>query len=175
MDPVFTVVLHASLSLLFAGALVHKLRDLPRFVAIVEDYEIGPRAFAGFFAYAVAAGEAGAAIAFGLGLSFAPFLGLVLIVAYSTAIGVNLARGRRDIDCGCGGPGGHRIGPGLLARNALLAIAALLSLVPPTDRPMGAFDIATVGFAVAFVAFAWSAAGRLASLPLSSSRERIPT
>ena len=175
MDPVPWVVLHASLSLLFAGALIHKVRDWPRFVAIVEDYEIGPRALARPLACAVAAAEAGAAIALGMGLRVAPVLGLLLIVAYSAAIGVNLARGRSEIDCGCGGPGGQRIGPGLLVRNAMLAIAALAALVPPADRPLGGLDVVTIGFAVVFVAIAWSTAGRMASLPTTVSRERIPT
>ncbi len=175
MDPVFSSVLRATLALLFASALVHKLRDFPRFVANVEDYEVAPRAFAGWIACAVAAGEAGATGALVLGGSFAPLVGLALLAAYSTAIGVNLARGRRDIDCGCSGPGGHRIGPGLLARNGLIGFAALLALVPATDRPLGALDVASIGFAVAFATFAWSAAGQLAAHPPSSSRERIPT
>lgn len=175
MDPVVSIVLHACLAWLFASALLHKLRDLPRFVAIVEDYEIAPRGLAAPLACAVAAGEGGAAIAFAVGGAFAPVVGLTLIAAYSLAVGVNLARGRRDIDCGCGGPSGHRIGPALLLRNALLALAALLALVPPTGRALGALDFATVGFAVGFLALAWSAAGHLASLPASPSHERIPT
>ncbi len=175
MDPVLAIVLRSALALLFASALAHKLRDLPRFVAIVEDYEIGPRALARPLALGVALGEAGAAIAFALGLAFAPLLGLALIGTYSAAIGVNLARGRRDIDCGCGGPEGHRLGPELLVRNGLLALAAVLALVPTTDRALGALDATTIALALIFVALAWSAAGRLASLHAGSSRERIPS
>ena len=123
MDPVLAIVLRWALALLFASALVHKLRDMARFIATVEDYEIGPRPAARPLAFVVALGGASAALGFLFGFGFAPLLGLALIGTYSAAIGVNLARGRRHIDCGCGGPNGHRLGPELLARNALLGLA----------------------------------------------------
>ena len=45
-----------------------------------------------------------------------------LLAAYGAAIGVNLARGRRHIDCGCVGPAARRpIGGWLVARNGVLA------------------------------------------------------
>lgn len=175
MDPAFGLVLRASLALLFGSALVHKLVDLPRFAAIVQDYEIGPRSWVRFFALLVPAAEGATATAFLLDSFLAPWLGFGLLTAYSVAIGVNLARGRRDIDCGCGGPGGQRIGPGLLIRNALLAVAVLLTLVPTTARSLGPLDFVTVAFTVVSLALAWSAAGRLFSLPDASSSERIPT
>ena len=176
MDPVLTVVLRTSLGLLFAAAFVHKLRDLPRFVAIVDDYRLVPGALIRPVALAVPVAECATAIAMLAGASFAPIAALAAIAAYSIAIGINLARGRRDIDCGCGGPGGQRIGPGLLVRNAGLALVALLLFVPSTERAIGFVDIATMIAAVAFVVLAGSAVARLASLPESSSiRERIPT
>ena len=175
MDPVLAITLRTALGLLFATASLHKVRDLPRFASVVEDYEIVPRSLAYPVALAVPIAEAFASVAFVFGAPFAPALGLTLLAGYSGAIGINLARGRREIDCGCGGPGGRPIGPELLARNALLALGPLALFVPTTARSIGPVDIAAIASAVAFSALAWSAAGRLASLPLATSNERNPS
>ena len=51
-----------------------------------------------------------------------------LLALYAGAMAVNLARGRRDLDCGCAGPGVRRpVGEGLLIRNgALIAVWVIL-------------------------------------------------
>ena len=48
-------------------------------------------------------------------------------------MGVNLARGRDQIDCGCGGDS-HPLSWWLVARNAVLAAAALAVAGPTADR-----------------------------------------
>jgi hypothetical protein len=74
---------------------------------------------------------------------------VALMVAYAAAIGVNLARGRRHIDCGCAGPRARRpIGAGLVVRNALLAAVALAALAPVHARPLVWVDALTVSGAV---------------------------
>jgi uncharacterized membrane protein YphA (DoxX/SURF4 family) len=55
----------------------------------------------------------------------------VLLLGFATAVGINLARGRR-IECGCGGFASPRtIGPGFLLRNLLLAAGAVLAAASP--------------------------------------------
>jgi hypothetical protein len=56
-----------------------------------------------------------------------------LLVVYAGAIGANLWRGRRHIDCGCGlGSRAQPISLGLIARNALLiGLCGLVPLAPP--------------------------------------------
>lgn len=57
-----------------------------------------------------------------------------LLVVFSGAIGINLARGRRDLSCHCGGVlGDHRISWWLVARNGLLLLATVLLISLPAD------------------------------------------
>ena len=54
------------------------------------------------------------------GVAFA--LAAVLMLVYAAAMAINLLRGRRDIDCGCGGET-QRLSWALPARNGVLAHA----------------------------------------------------
>jgi hypothetical protein len=80
------------------------------------------------------------------------------------AIALNLWRGRRTIDCGCGALGARQpISEWLLVRNAVVAVAALLVLSPPAARPWLWIDWLTVAGGVAALACAWTAAHGLAA------------
>ena len=62
---------------------------------------------------------------------------MLLLSLYTAAIVLNLARGRRDIDCGCGGPGSRQtLHEWLVWRNLAYLTLALLALPPPLDRGM---------------------------------------
>ena len=56
-----------------------------------------------------------------------------LLAIYAGAIAINLARGRRQIDCGCGGDA-HPLSWALVVRNAVLAAMALAVSGPTTRR-----------------------------------------
>ena len=56
---------------------------------------------------------------------------------------INLMRGRRFIDCGCGGAT-QPLSIGLVVRNVVLAIAAMIALVPAPTRPLGWLDIVSM-------------------------------
>jgi hypothetical protein len=98
-----------------------------------------------------------------------------MLFTYSAAIAMNLARGRRDIDCGCGGPGGARpLSGGLLARNAALIVLLLLSTLPEGERALVWLDALTATallvtlvlcYAALDVVFANSARGGLQENP----------
>jgi hypothetical protein len=69
----------------------------------------------------------------------------MLLVVYAVAIGVNLLRGRRDIDCGCAGPASRRpIAWSLVARNVVLAAIGLAGLMPLHARPLHWVDGVTL-------------------------------
>ena len=83
---------------------------------------------------------------------------------------VNLLRGRHDIDCGCGGAT-HPLSWGLVARNGVLAAAAVLASRPTLERSMDWIDALTLVLGVlAFYALYLMAdellrqAGRLAQI-----------
>ena len=87
-----------------------------------------------------------------------------LFVLYTAAIGINLVRGRRDFDCGCGGPAATRLHPGLLARNGLLIATALGAALPTTGRAWHLADAFTALAATLVLAGLWAAMETLVSL-----------
>jgi hypothetical protein len=145
-DPVLQLALHGGAALLFFSAAAHKLRDLAGFRATLDAYGVLPAPALAPAAAALAAAE----IAVGGGClvpRIAPaacLAGAGLLALYSGAIALAWARGRRLIDCGCGGPGGRRpLSPGLLARNAALTALLLLATLPAGARTLVWIDAFT--------------------------------
>jgi len=176
-DPALRLVASAALALLFASAALHKLRDSRRFVAVVRNYRLLPAAVAPAFAVAIPVFEVGAAIGLaavavapgsiaGAVARAAAFAALALLGLYSLAIGANLARGRRSLDCGCTGPRARQpIAPWMLARNAFVALpAAALAFGPEAAaRALGWVDLASCAFALVAFALVWQALHALAA------------
>ena len=167
LDPVVAGILRVALAWVFAQAAYHKLRDPVGFVAIVRGYALLPDRAAPFVTAALLAGETSAAgllVVPGLAPAGAALVAALLLV-YSTAIGVNLARGRRDVDCGCLGPG-HRqpLSGWLLVRNAALLVMALACAAPVGQRAIGWLDAATGVGGVLVTALLLSAVARLAAV-----------
>ena len=81
--------------------------------------------------------------------SLSMLVGVALLLAYAAAIGINLARGRNDIDCGCTGPATRQlISKWLLLRNLGLAAIAFTGMATSSHRPLHAADIVLVGVAL---------------------------
>jgi hypothetical protein len=164
IDPALHAVARVGLAVLFGSAALHKLRDLHAFRVTLGDYQLVPWVLTGVAAPGLVAAEAGTSLALlVLGGRPGPFVAAAgLLAVYTLAIAINLARGRRDIDCGCHGPALHvELGGGLVARNLAVLALAGLGLLPVTPRPLAALDAVTVAGAVAVGAAAWTAAGRL--------------
>ena len=149
LDPVVGLLSVATVALLFASAGVHKLRDLRRFDEIFAAYGVLPAVSRWRLSWLVPVLEL--AVAVGLAIDgsrlYAALAGIVLLLAYAAAIGINLRRGRRDLACGCGGPDERRpIAPWMVWRNAIIALALGCALVPWTTRALGFTDAVTVVF-----------------------------
>lgn len=160
LDPVPWLVLRAGLAALFAAAAAHKLRDLPGFRAALSGYALLPGALVPAAALALAGVELAVAVLCLLPPAGAagPLGAAGLLALYGAAIAANLARGRGEIDCGCGGPGGGRpLGAGLVARNALLAVLALLAAPPAAPRPPVWLDAASVACGLGALVLAYAA------------------
>ena len=139
IDPVVDLTLRAAFGLLFGMAAVHKLRDVDRFRAVLDDYRLLPSGIVPLASLAVVATEV--AIAATLWLAGARRVGFatagLLLVGYALAMGVNLARGRRHLDCGCvGAAGREEISWWLVGRNGALALVAFVALRPVGDRAL---------------------------------------
>jgi hypothetical protein len=151
-DPALQLALRVAAALLFVAAAAHKLRDVDGFRQALAVYAILPAPAVAPAAAALIAVE----IAVGIGCALpaaapgACLAGIGLLALYSGAIALNLARGRRRIDCGCGGPGGRRpLSPGLVARNAALGALLLLAALPAGGRTLVWLDALTIAFVLA--------------------------
>ncbi|HZD52822.1 MAG TPA: MauE/DoxX family redox-associated membrane protein [Woeseiaceae bacterium] len=139
---------------IFALALTHKLGSLAAFESAVRGYELVPTRLAPAASRLIVLLEAGVVIglAGGIGLPGAAALAAVLLAIYASAMAINLARGRRHIDCGCFGPAaeaGHTLSGGLLLRNAVLILVSASLLFPAAERALTWLDVAGIAAATA--------------------------
>jgi hypothetical protein len=132
-------------AVIFALAAFHAMREWTVFGGIVEQYRIAPRWLAPIAARVLPPLElaAGAALVLPMTSGIGAVLGLCLMVLFTMAIAVNLARGRVSIDCGCGGASGQKLSPGLVVRNLVVAFGLVIALMAP---PRGEVDsVSTIG------------------------------
>jgi hypothetical protein len=164
MDPVIAATLRGTLALLLATAAAHKVAAPGRFRRVLAEYRLVPVTVVPAVALAVVAAEVTVAAALlATGGPLGPLGAAALLLVYGGAIGANLLRGRRDIDCGCGryGRDGTRLSGFLVLRNAALAAAALALLAPVRPRGLVWVDaVSVVGGTLALAAL-WAAADRL--------------
>jgi len=147
IDPAIIAVTRAAGATIFAGSAAMKFSTPMEFRSAVENYRIVPESISGLVAWSVPILElAGAA-----GLVFAPtrdasaLLLLGLLAIFTGAIVLNLARGRREIDCGCFGPMmRQRLSGWLVARNAALALLIVAAAAPGDGRALLALDYVTI-------------------------------
>lgn len=166
LDPTLAWTLRLSLALLLATAAWQKLRAPATFAAAIGAYHLAPSWAAAPLAAVLLLAEivtAGLLVMPSLP-PYGALLAATLLALYAAAMAINLGRGRRDLDCGCGGPGMRRpVSGALVLRNLVLAGAALPLLLPVADRGLGWIDASTVLAATASAAALWTAVGRLAA------------
>ena len=153
----------AFVALLMLRAALHKAADAGRFEGVLADYGLAPEWALKPLRMLLPALEIAAASA----LCLAPVqavgaaLAAGLLLTYGAAMATALARGRSEIDCGCGGPA-LPLGWSLVARNVMLAAA----LVPAGLGLAGwrTLGEAGAGWALALVGLAcWAAGEQLAA------------
>lgn len=151
IDPVIELTLCAALALLFAAAAWHKVSDRSRFAASLDAYALLPSPLVAPSALLLAVLECALVV----GLLHVParqpaaIASMALLTLYTGAIAVNLARGRREIDCGCFISSARvPLSLWLVARNLVLIGAAGLLVAPVRPRPLVWVDWFTVVAAV---------------------------
>lgn len=135
------------LAAVFVTSAALKLRDITAFRLAVEAYRIVPRPVAAALALAIPVVEitGAACVLFQSTREVGAVLLIALLAMFTAAIAINLARGRRDIDCGCFGPAlRQNLSGWLVARNAVLAAFAAIVLLPGNAREIGAVDVMTI-------------------------------
>ena len=167
MDPAVDIALRSGMALLLLVAAGHKLRDLPHFRATLAEYRLLPERSVPVAAVGVVGVEVAIAVALVALRTAGTLAAATLLGVYAAAIGVNLARGRRHIDCGCAGPAERRSLSGwLVARNGALVVTALAGLVPIGARPFVWVDGITIAGTIALLAGVYAAVdGLIANAP----------
>jgi hypothetical protein len=113
-------------ALLFLRAAWHKLADFTEFQGFLADYQLLPERLV----LPVAAGlvlletAAVALMLMPVTRNAGLLLTAALLLLYAMAIGINLQRGRRQVECGCGGAP-QLLSGSLLIRNGVLTLMAL--------------------------------------------------
>ena len=178
-DPTLQLALALALALLLATSAWQKLRAPRFFSASLASYRLVPERTVAVASVLVIATELALAVALVVGLvlplvrPIAALGAVCLLAVYSGAILLNLLRGRRDIDCGCSGPGARRpISPGLLVRNGLFVTAAIVCALPHTGRVLVWLDALSIAGAVAALALLFVAAERVSSQAMPRLADR---
>lgn len=162
LDAVVARACGAAIALILLLGAIDKLRDRALFEAVVVNYRVLPRgAVTQAFALLLPLVEIAAALLLlwpaqrVLGAALA----VALMAVFAAGIGLNLLRGRRDIDCGCGGASGRQLlSWWLVARNALLALLAVAGAAEGGARALSWLDgftaaAATLALLALYVSF----------------------
>lgn len=151
LDPILVLIANYCVACLFLIACYGKLNAFGVFQATLADYELVPPALVGVCASLIVILELGIGIGALVRASAPPAMltGAGLLLVYAAAIGINLVRGRRDIDCGCTGPATQQLLSGwLILRNTSLAGLALVGAATTTGRTLQAADFVLIGIAL---------------------------
>lgn len=120
-----------TLAVVFVLAMGHKLRNYARFRASLQAYGIVPEFLLRFVGPFIVLLEALAVLCLLLPLGPGSLLAFAVLGVYSVAMGTNLLRGRKYIDCGCGDL------PTPLSGWLLLRNLMLMALAWPYALPAG--------------------------------------
>jgi hypothetical protein len=165
--PLLGVAASVAVALLFAVAGIDKLRHRDLLPGVIANYRLLPDALVAPAAALLPGVEL--LVAAGLLLGFAPvapLAAIALLLVFAAGMAINIVRGRRHIDCGCGHVAlRQQLGWSQVARNLVLATALLPALAAGradlgmADAALGA--VAGVAFYLLLLMF--SALGALAA------------
>lgn len=147
LDPTLPHMCAAVLASIFLAGGWQKLKDMAAFTMAVEQYRLLPARLTATAAWSLVTAELTG------GVLLVPIatretgvaLVLLVLVLVTLAVSLNLLRGRRAIDCGCGGPEGRQhLSWALVLRNVVLGFLALAAATAPAPRELVWLDGVTV-------------------------------
>jgi hypothetical protein len=164
LDPVVGYFIVFGIALLLALAGSHKLRNLAAFAEVFTAYRVLPEPLARRSACLIPGMELAIALAlpWEARRPWALIGAIALLIGYAAGISLNLVRGRRELDCGCGATGDRRsIAPWMAWRNLVLALALAVAALPWIARPLTGLDVLTVIGGLSAAALLYAAVDRL--------------
>lgn len=175
VDPSIVLACRLLGALVFVTAAAGKLKYRHELTGVVANYRLLPESLAAAAAWTVLGLEVLAALllASGVRAQAGAALAIGLLCVFALAMAINLARGRREIDCGCFQSGLRQtLSAGLIVRNLLLAAALAPVLAAATAAPAGPLQWAD-GLGAGLAAYAlYRAFDQLLSLQHSSQELR---
>jgi hypothetical protein len=142
-------------ALVFARAAMLKFRSRATFGGVVDNYDLLPHVLVAPVAFALPIAEGMIAAALPIPAAqqpWAEFAAGILLAVFAVAMGINIARGRRHIDCGCGDSRSRQpLRIGLVARNLVLAVLLAAAALSPAGAVT--IDGFVVGMAAGVAAF----------------------
>src|SRR5450432_4015855 len=147
LDPCAGYLLVTAYAVFFGWAAYLKGSNIRAFSAVLGHYHLLPKVLTPTAAFLVLLCEATIAVLLLIPptRALAAIMGAGLCLLYSLAIGINLKRKRRDLDCGCLGPSKRRpISGWMLWRNLALAATLLIICLPWSPRALDGIDMLTI-------------------------------
>ncbi len=178
-DPLIEIALRLFLALLFAGAAWSKLASAEEFVGVVRNFRLLPEGLADVVARALPIVELAIALAliWNVTSSYALFAAGALLVVFAVAVGINLLRGRSQIDCGCFRTGARQsLSWALVVRNLVLcglAFGVAAATTPAAQagaRTASTMEVLVAVFAAVVAMVLYLAADLVGSLFQSGSK-----
>ena len=161
IDPAIGDLCALAIAMIFGASGAMKLRDVQLFEDSLANYRLAPRALEKPLAVLFPLLECTGAIAV-LVLStrtIAATTLLALLLTFTAAIAINLARGRRNIDCGCFGPAlRQELSGWLLLRNLFLMFITAIVIMEENPRVLEPLDFATIGCGAATLVVLYASA-----------------
>ena len=142
-DPAINLIAALILSYVFVLAGLHKCRAATEFAATLANYKILPDGLNRQAVYLIPVVEimTGVALLIPFTARMAALSAGMLLCVYIGAIAINLLRGRRNIDCGCGGPAQKQtISEWMIVRNGMLLCLAVIAGSQVDARTLLWFD-----------------------------------
>jgi Methylamine utilisation protein MauE len=175
LDPGVGYLLVTAYAAFFGWAAFLKGSNIRAFTEVLGHYRLLPKLMAPIAALLVLLCEAAIAVLLLLPhtRAIAAIMGAGLCLLYSLAIGINLKRGRRNLDCGCSGPLKDRpISGWMLWRNLALAATLLIICLPWSSRALNGVDLITIGAGALGLALLYRTADSLMAIILRAQPAR---
>lgn len=172
--PLIGVAASVAVALLLAIAGIDKLRHRDLLPGVIANYRLLPDALVAPAALLLPVAELLVAVGLVAGIApLAPAAAMALLLVFAGAMAINIGRGRRHIDCGCGHAGlKEQLSWGKVLRNLALAVA----LVPAMLTSRAELGLADLAVAAAAGVMAWlmllmlTAVAALGAVPAGKGR-----
>jgi hypothetical protein len=166
IDPVFITTGSLFVGLLLIVSALHKVRHMDDFSAAIRGYEIVPLPLeiVPVLLLPLVEGVAGIGLLVPATAAMAGYLAAGLFALYGLLIAVSLYRGKLEIDCGCHfGQRESRLSFWMIPRNLVLALLALLPVVPVVERSFVLADFINIAGGVLFLGLIYMSVEELLS------------